>query len=182
MSHRRLTHPPLRILVDGGSGAGKTTFAAQLAERLGRGPVGPVQVVHLEDFYPGWHGLAEASRIVCDQVLRDVRPGFPRWDWTTSRVREWVELDPSRPMVIEGCGAITPASHRLADWSIWLDLDATTRKRVALARDQGGFDAWWDVWAAQEQAHWRRDRPQELADVVFRRRSTSVPQAAAVRA
>ena len=40
------------LLIDGRSGSGKTT----LARRFGR--VGGWPIVHLEDVYPGWGGLA----------------------------------------------------------------------------------------------------------------------------
>lgn len=43
------------LLIDGHSGSGKTTFAARVHGALGW------PVIHLEDVYPGWDGLAAAS-------------------------------------------------------------------------------------------------------------------------
>lgn len=150
-------------IIDGGSGSGKTTYARALAARERAGGR-RVEVVSLDDFYPGWSGLAAASRMVVDDVLR--RGGFRRWDWAADRPGEWVGLDPAADLVIEGCGALTPASAAYADRTIWLDLDAATRKRRALARDGDGFAPWWDHWAAQEAAHWAADDPRALADEV----------------
>lgn len=158
---------PLRVLLDGGSGSGKTTLARQLAGELEALLGERVQLVHMDDLYPGWHGLAEGSRIVAETVLDERSPRYPRWDWQGNARAGWVHLDPALPLLVEGCGAITRKSAVRADWRIWLEEDAEPRKRRALARDQGGFEAWWDIWAGQELVHWRTNRPWQLADVVL---------------
>ena len=33
---------------------------------------------------------------------------------------------------------------------------------------KGGYDPYWDIWAAQEQAHWRENQPWSLADLTIR--------------
>lgn len=154
-----LTRPV--ILIDGGAGAGKTTLAAALAQAWD----GPLQVVGMDDFYPGWGGLAEASRAVAEQVLRPSDPGYRRWDWGRSKPAEWVPIDPGLPLLLEGCGALTPASRALADLGVWCDLDAAERERRAIARDGETFAAHWAEWRAQQAEHWRRHRPWELADL-----------------
>lgn len=147
-------------IIDGGSGSGKTTYARALAEaERARGR--RVEVVSLDAFYPGWSGLAAASRMVVDDVLG--RGGYRRWDWAAGRPGEWVTLDPAADLVIEGCGALTPASAAYADRTIWLELDAAARKRRALARDGEAFAPWWDHWAAQEAEHWAAHDPRGLA-------------------
>ena len=138
------------VLIDGRSGSGKTTFAAALAQLTGH------EVIHLDDFYPGWLGLNEAMVMVARDVLHPTHPGYRRWDWETNMPGEWVDLDPARPRIVEGVGAVTGASIRAAQKrgrvvSIRLHLDAETRRQRALARDPG-FADWWDVWAAQEEA------------------------------
>jgi len=152
------------ILVDGGSGAGKTTFAHRLRERWQELSGRPVQLVSLDDCYPGWHGLAEGSRAVHETILRPHEPGYRRWDWQAGRPAEWVPLDPRAPLVVEGCGAISPESAGLCLTSFWLELAAPQRRRRALERDGEAYAPWWEVWAAQEVALWRRNRPRELAE------------------
>lgn len=150
------------VLIDGGAGAGKTTLADALGQRWPE-----AQVVSLDSFYPGWDGLLEASRVVAESVLRTSDPGYRRWDWAASAPAEWVALDPSRPLIVEGCGALTLASHVQADLAIWCELDEAERKRRALERDGESLAAHWDSWEAQEAEHWRLNRPRELADVVY---------------
>lgn len=151
------------VLIDGASGSGKTTLAADLAARW---PT-PIRVVHLDDFYPGWDGLAAASAAVAESVLRPDAPGFRRWDWVTGRPGAWVPLDPRESLIVEGCGALTAASRSRATAGIWVVGNPTERKERALARDGETFAAHWDAWAAQERAHWRAHRPRELADWWF---------------
>src|SRR5665811_2548520 len=68
------------VAVDGPSGAGKTDFAAALAERLPS-----AQLLHMDDLYPGWDGLAQAVADLHDQVLAPLAAGeqaaYRRWDW-----------------------------------------------------------------------------------------------------
>ncbi len=149
------------VLIDGGAGSGKTTLAAALAEAW----PGPLQVVGMDDFYPGWDGLAAASRAIADQLLRPSDPGYFRWDWAVSRVAGWAPVDPDLPLIVEGCGALTSRNRRLADLGVWCELDEPERRRRAIARDGELFAAHWDQWEAQEAEHWRRHRPWELADL-----------------
>ena len=138
------------VLIDGRSGSGKTTFAAALARLTGH------EVIHLDDFYPGWWGLIDAMSMVAHDVLHPTHPGYQRWNWGTNTPGEWVNLDPERLRIVEGVGAVSEASIRAAQKrgkvvSIRLHLDAQTRKQRALTRDPA-FADWWDVWAAQEDA------------------------------
>ena len=155
------------ILIDGGSGSGKTSLSALVASswRAARGE--ELQVVSLDDVYPGWYGLAAGSAAV-PRILAVSGPGYRRWDWVTSQPSDWAGVDPHRPILVEGCGALTLESAPLATCSVWLEIDESVRKGRALARDMGGYDPYWDIWAAQEQAHWRENHPWALADLTVR--------------
>ena len=148
------------VLVDGGSGSGKTTLARLLADAW----PGPIEVVSLDSFYPGWDGLAAASAAVASDVLDPERPGYRRWDWDAGRPAEWVDLDPTASLIVEGCGALTPRNRALATSGVWVVGGPDARRAAALARDGEEFAPHWEQWAAQERAHWRAHRPRELAD------------------
>ena len=152
------------ILLDGGSGAGKTSLAALVATawRAARGQ--ELLLVSLDDVYPGWHGLAAGSAAV-PGILAPSGAGFHRWDWKTSQRDDWVPIDPGAPILVEGCGALTLESSPLATCRVWVELDESARKARALARDKGGYDPYWDIWAAQERLHWRENRPWTHADL-----------------
>lgn len=161
---RRLvaSHPRPVVLIDGGAGSGKTTLARELA-RDWPVPAG-VEVVSLDELYPGWGGLAAGAHAVPDVITGE---GFRTWDWERKAPGTWRTLDRSRALIVEGCGALTPASRALAGLGIWIDLDEAARRERALARDGATFAAHWDEWADQEAAHWLADHPRELADVVL---------------
>lgn len=168
--------PGNTVLIDGLSGAGKTTLAKYLAEATG------TRVIHCDEFYPGWSGLMEASRIVADSVLALADAGYRRWDWVADAPGEWVAVDPAEPLIVEGVGAVTPASleaarRRLLDQgrdqqqlrdqrprrsdqtpkpqedadivAIEVRADAHRRRQQALHRDPG-FQEFWAMWAEQE--------------------------------
>lgn len=154
------------VLVDGGSGAGKTTLAKAL--RIAVEPEwGPTQLVSLDDVYPGWHGLAAASEAVWRTILRADNPGHPTWDWVAGEPSGWVAVDPRSPIIVEGCGALSPKSAALATSRLWYERTASERKSRALGRDGETYRPWWDVWSTQEEALWAVHRPWELADLII---------------
>jgi hypothetical protein len=148
------------VLVDGRSGAGKTTLAAALA------PLLSARVVSLDVLCPGWGGLEAGSRAVHETVLREHRPGYREWDWQLSAPAAWHALDPVQPLVIEGCGTLTRTNRALASLGVWVERDPVERKSLALARDPETFPPHWDDWAAQEEALIARERSPELADAL----------------
>ena len=149
------------VLLDGRSGSGKSVLAASLAPAL------DAQLISLDDLYPGWEGLEAGSAAVHDTVLRARDPGWVRWDWASGSVAEWHPIDSARPLLIEGCGALSRANRERATFGIWLELDAAERHRRSSERDAGRFDDHWDGWAAQEDAFIAREHPRELADTVI---------------
>ena len=159
------TDEPFVVLIDGGSGSGKTTLAVALQTSLVVLRT-PAQLVSLDHCYPGWDGLAAGSHMVVDDMLDPDAPGYRRWNWQKSEPAEWVELDSDRPLIIEGCGALTPLNAAYASLGIWVHRDPEDRKEAALRRDRGAFEPYWDRWAAQEHRHWAAHRPWNLAGLV----------------
>lgn len=147
-------------LIDGRSGAGKTTFAQALA--------GQSRLIHMDSLYAGWHGMAEgtaiAERIVAEHAAgRSV--SWQEWDWHADARGAEQTLHPHEELVLEGCGALTPATAALADRSIWLEAPEAIRRARALARDKG--DWWWDLWKAQEETHLAVHDPRSLATEII---------------
>ena len=103
-------------------------------------------------------------------VLRDRDPGWTGWDWGAGRQAGWHPVDPARPIVVEGCGALSRANRALATFGIWVELPAAERRRRALEREPD-FAPHWREWAAQERAHAAAEHPRALADVIVEGRA-----------
>ncbi|PSL39739.1 hypothetical protein CLV49_3388 [Labedella gwakjiensis] len=157
------------VLIDGRSGAGKSTFADLLVSRW-PGEVPPV-LVRMDDIYPGWSGLDDASEQVWSELLAPRAVGMPgRWrrhDWVLGRSAEWHDVPADRPLVIEGCGTLSRTNASAASLRIWLEAGPVVRKRRALTRDAGAFDGHWDMWTDQMESFIGREDPIASADLVL---------------
>ena len=132
------------VTIDGYSGSGKSTLAAALA-RL----VSGWQVLHLDDWYPGWDGL-QAGADIARRIAADLRGGrassYEAWDWENGTTGATVRV-PLVPTIIEGCGAIEAE----ADLVIWIaDPGEEERRNRALARDGQTYAPHWRRWADQD--------------------------------
>lgn len=153
------------VLIDGGSGAGKSSLATRVASRW---PLtGRVQLIALDSLYPGWDGLDGGVERAVDGILRPHGRGiwgaWERWDWERSTEAEAHAVDPSLGVIVEGSGLLTPTSAGLGDVRVWVEADESVRKSRALARDGDTYRPHWERWAAQERRHVERDDPQSLA-------------------
>ncbi|WP_058596079.1 aminobenzoate synthetase [Microbacterium testaceum] len=158
------------IVIDGRSGAGKSSLARRLVAAW---PLrGRVQLVALDDVYPGWDGLAAGSTYACEMILTPHAKGavgvWQRWDWEAGGRAEAYAVDPSLPLVVEGAGALTPETARLADVAVWVDAPSPSRRHRALERDGDTYRPHWERWAAQEDRHIEQNGPVSLATLFVR--------------
>ncbi|MCR8671846.1 hypothetical protein [Agrococcus sp. HG114] len=151
-------------IIDGRSGSGKTALAARLAAASG------ARVIHMDDLYAGWSGLATGSRLLERGILVPLAEGRPavwrRWDWAVGDWGSEDRADPGESLIVEGCGALTLVTRAHADRAVWLDAPEAVRRARALERD--GDDSWWALWREQEDAHIAANDPAALADEVIR--------------
>jgi uridine kinase len=159
------------VAVDGPSGSGKTTLAlgvrAALAEQTG----GDVGLVHMDEIYPGWDGLAAAPGLLADQVLAPLSRGEPAahrlWSWVRDA---WVGtrvVEPGPLLVVEGCGSSVGAARPYVAVSVFVEADRDLRRRRGLARDGAAYEPHWDRWAAREAELFEGDCTRGRADLVI---------------
>ncbi len=177
------------IAVDGRSGAGKTSLTAALATLLNRpaplaapapaagaddvhpAPAAGAAVVHLDDLYPGWDGLAAAVPLLVSQLLRPLAAGLPagfhRHDWAAGARGRWEPVAPTGLLLLDGVGSGARACAPYLSLLLWLDAAPAVRRERAIARDGQAFARQWDRWARQEEAYVRAERVAGRADLVL---------------
>lgn len=158
------------VLIDGRAGSGKSTLADALQRKLFKDGETLPRLVHMDDLYPGWNGLAAGAeylqRFILGPVASRKTANWQLYNWDAGARVEWREFGGGTPLIVEGCGALNLQSADVADISVWLEVDQAVRFERWVARE--GNDEHWAEWAAQEEDFYARERSAELAKVVFR--------------
>lgn len=154
------------VVVDGPAGSGKTTLAALLATALGGTPV-----VHMDDLYRGWSGLApdvweRLGRQVLEPLARGRPARYQAYDWAAGRFDDWVDVPVPPVLVLEGVGAAARAVDPYASLRVWVEVPPGLGLARGIARDGEALRREWLRWADAERAHFAVDRTRERADVL----------------
>jgi len=154
------------VAVDGPSGSGKTDFAAALCGRLPG-----AHLLHMDDLYPGWDGLAQAVVALHEQVLGPLARGeqaeYRGWDWEHNRYAGWQRMPATDLLLVEGVGAGARPGSALVSALIWLEADRAERFRRGIERDGESYLPHWLRWAAHEEALFAVDGTRSRADLVI---------------
>ena len=156
------------LLIDGRAGSGKSTLAAAVQNEFFKIGESTPRIIHMDDLYPGWDGLAAGAeylqRAILNPLSNRIVAHYQRYDWTLSERTEWREFAGGTPLIVEGCGAINSNSINHANLSIWLDADEATRYERWVKRE--GSTEFWAEWAAQELDFYARERSRDLAQMI----------------
>ena len=158
------------ILIDGRAGSGKSTFAESLQQQLFRGGESAPRVIHMDNIFEGWDGLALGSdymvRFILQPLARRETASWQDWSWVKNQRSSWREFSGGTPLIVEGCGSLTERSKEHADISIWLEASEETRRERWIQRERHLEK--FDFWAAQELDFYAREKSQSLADLVIK--------------
>lgn len=157
------------VLIDGRAGSGKSTLADALQRKLFKDGETLPRLVHMDDLYPGWDGLAAGAeylqRFVLGPITARKTANWQLYDWALGERREWREFSGGTPLIVEGCGSLNQQSAPVADITVWLEVDQAVRFDRWVARE--GSDEHWASWAAQEEDFYAREHSADLANVTF---------------
>lgn len=158
------------VVVDGPAGSGKTTAADRLAQSFAAYGF-PAEVVHMDDLYAGWSGLAED---VWDRLSRQVleplaagRPGrYQVYDWHAGRFDRWVDVPVPGVLVVEGVGSAASPVDPWASLRLWVEAPDDLRLTRGIARDGEALREEWVRWADREAGHFAADGTRDRADLL----------------
>jgi para-aminobenzoate synthetase len=158
--------PTTVAAIDGPSGAGKSVIADRLGSEL------DATVLEVDEFVPGWRGLAAMPPVLARDLLAPIAAGetaaIRRWDWVHDRPGEILHVPPMRYLVLDGCGSGSRITRPYLSLLVWVDAPVAVRRERALARDGDVFEPWWGVWAAQERTLFAVEGTALAADVHLR--------------
>ena len=174
----RQSKPTAVVLIDGRAGSGKSTFARLLQDQVFQETKQSPKVVHMDDLYSGWEGLAQGSLYLVENILTPIKLAgkahWQRWDWANDKRggpdpgNGWREFDGENMLIVEGCGSVTAKSAELADFTIWIEADRKNRKERFAARDRGTFSNFWANWSAQEDEFFQEHCSEHLCQITVK--------------
>ncbi len=153
------------IAIDGPGGAGKSSLAEQLSQKLGHAPV-----IHTDDF-ASWENPLNWWPRLLQQVLQPLSHNenarYQRYDWSAKRLAEWHEIQPSEYLILEGVSSSREAFRLYIAFSIWVQTPRKERLRRGLARDGEAALPLWEEWMASEDEYIAREHPEQKADLTL---------------
>ena len=156
------------ILIDGRAGSGKSTLAAKLQNELFKQGESMPRIIHMDDLYEGWQGLALGAeylqRFILQPLLTKKNASWQEYNWELEQRERWREFSGGTPLIVEGCGSLNQYTSTVANISIWLEVDEEIRRARWHERDGNTFDEYFDIWAAQELDFIAREKSPSLAD------------------
>jgi hypothetical protein len=158
------------VAVDGGTGAGKTTFADRLAEALRNGGA-TVEEIHTDDLLDGWDDMVTFWPRLEHDVLAKLRAGQPgsyrRYDWHTGRFGDdKVPVPVPDVLMLEGVTSARRAIRAELTLGVFVTAPRDLRLARSLARDGEEFRSHLLRWLAAEEAHFAADRTVDGVDVL----------------
>ena len=152
------------IAIDGPGGAGKTTLAAWLGEKLAA-----TAVIHTDDF-ASWDNPLNWWPVLVEQALEPLAAGavarYQPTAWAGEK-RTPILIETGGTVLLEGVTAARSAFRPYLAYAIWMETDRAVRLQRGIDRDGENAREQWERWMADEDDYIARERPAEHVDVVF---------------
>ena len=158
------------IGIDGAGGAGKTSLAEYLRNRLKN-----CAIVQLYDFYSPALQMADLLRLK-EQVLAPLHnqreASYQIYDWKAERLSDWHTLKPEVVVIIEGVYALDQTLREYYDLKVWIEIPADVGMERGVGRDIArdgvdNSDLRKDIWMPLEEKYRNKQKPGQCADFVL---------------
>ena len=110
-------------------------------------------VVNLDDLLEGWGGLSGVAERL-DPLLLPLagdQPGrYERYDWVEERFADWVPVEPTPLLIVEGVGSGSRRHRDLCTVLVWVEVGDDLRLRRGLERDGDAVRGQWEEWMVEE--------------------------------
>ncbi len=178
---------PLIIAVDGGSGAGKSTFVQHLAKQIN------AVIIPLDDFYAtdipnkNWNEYTtkeklnkvfQWERLVATAIKPLLNGDSASWttydfsgiqeDGTYRQGLDLQKMHPSNIIIIDGTYSASPAISDFIDIAILIDVSIEERhKRLSNRESLLFLKEWHQRWDSVEEYYFNEIRPKEFYNLVI---------------
>jgi uridine kinase len=164
------------IGIDGGAGAGKTTFTRWFARRIAT-PTTPVATVHIDHFCRPSAKRDHQNAVIADldwqrlrdQVLVPLSAGgsarFQLYDWPIDRLAAWETIDPGGAVIVDGVTALRQELGPYYDLAIYLSCPREIRVARLLGRGDTPVEEV-ERWVPSEERYLAAHDPQSRAHLV----------------
>ena len=166
------------IAIDGGGGAGKTTFASYLQRAI----AGSV-VVKIDDFYkpPQLRAPLLSTKIinpnfdwdrfrisVLEAAREDREIHYQLYDFKAGTLSgEIVSISPDATIIVEGVWSLQEAFRDFYDYRIWLEAPSDVRMEHGVARDGEEYrKVWEEEWIPIDDSYKETHAPHLKADCI----------------
>lgn len=174
-----LASPDRSVIVgiDGGAGAGKTTFTYWFAEAM-KESVNSVSIVHMDSFCrPSQRRRKDHAvvpdldwRRLRDQVLLPLHAGkaarFQLYDWPEDRLKDWITIDIGGVVIVDGVSVTRRELSSFYDLRIWFVCPRNVRESRLMRRGDTPAKAI-RRWIPSEEQYVACHTPDEQAHLVI---------------
>ena len=168
---------PIIVAVSGLGGAGKSSFANKLAERLSAPVVGVDSFQKKGAFdidFSLWEimNYSRLEREVLVPFLKGENVSYGHFDASQEAVSHKVEVANAGLLIVEGVGLFRPELLKYFSYKVWVETPMEEAIVRGKKRDrevhQNPQDENWDgVWKKNDFEYLQTFKPQEAADFVF---------------
>jgi len=124
----------------------------------------------MDDLYNGWNSPLNDELYVrmSEQIFNPLQQGvsirYQKFDWHENEFRNWVDVENTDFLIIEGVGAMHPKNLAHSCLNIWLEANQKLLLKRVLGRDGEHIREQMLAWQTMEQEYFKKYKVADKAD------------------